>query len=667
MMLRRLVPHKKNKPAKDANPPMAAPLRGDQSASDHSTAVPPISDSNVIDTVTIVNHPEEGATTDYARQASQEFPTTSREFIEVEQTTEPTVANVDTVQSPTSPQSNSASIETQVTSEENELNLDSILLEEDNLKELLARLSYSPTPPSTEIDPSSQIDKSHTLECIYEWACKTEEFKKLLDWGTESSCRILWVNGDPGTGKSMLLTAAVKKLSQHKDNSRDVNVAYFIGNNGKENEVSVIQCFIYQILNNHPHLADHLRVKFKMTGRENFNGLGDFYAMSTVLYSLIQDKDFPRTYFVIDTFDQFASDRGCNSSSFLSDEGRPKRHLNRQAPNDLLRLIHTSTELSDRVKWLISVDQTECWANLVSTGESIQLHLNMSSDSLGVGKIVPSYAVSKVTDVADKAQYSHNLRIALAEKLEDISPSNFMWVDMALDYVTMKSFTTPWNAPKVLDDLKEKAPDVGSLYRFSMQAIDELDTTDRSYCRKVLLTAAVAYRPLLISELVDIIDLPPVVDPVIIVHKILSPFLRISKNMILFRHLSAKNFVRETMKPEVSEEHSNIVKRCIEVLLSRFKHTRPIYSKAPEVGSNLDYATIFWMKHLSEVVLYDKRQLALADPLLNGYLIQWLGVLDSRGLLQEALDMMATLDATLTAQVSSPSLINMYTLFAKSL
>ncbi|KAI0169135.1 hypothetical protein GGR52DRAFT_509172 [Hypoxylon sp. FL1284] len=521
---------------------------------------------------------------------------------------------------------------------------------EDDTQELLVRFSRDPASPFAEQDPRSQTDKSNALKQIYEWACGTEEFKRLLDWDTGSSCRVLWINGDPGAGKTMLLTAAVQKLP---DSTRGgSNVAFFFGSTGRENELSVIKGLISRILTDQPYLVHHLRDKVKRTGREDFDSLSDFYAVSTIFYSLIQDDQFSQTYFIIDAVDQFAVDEDSSMNSpLLTVEEGPKKTPSQRALNDLLNLISISSELSNKVKWLLSLDRARCDVTTVQVGEGKQLRLNMSSGSHAVRKIAQKFAASKVEDVAIKEKYGVILREALVSKLQEVSPGNFMWVDMALDYVTVKASSTPWNAPKILGELKESAPDVESLYGEGMDIIEELEGLDQDYCMSILSTAAVAYRPLLVSELVEIINLPRMVDPVTIVDKVLSPFLRISADKVVFRHLSARDFIRRKLKEEgVSTEHSKMVKRCLKVLLGAINHTRLVHSGESGANSGINYVTIFWIKHLSEVVINDREALVSAKPLLDTYLIRWLRILDSQNLLQGALGMMATLTAVLTAQ-----------------
>ncbi len=403
-------------------------------------------------------------------------------------------------------------------------------------------------------DPYLQSDKGQTLNFIYEWAQKTPEYRNFHDWSNESNCRVLWVRGDLGTGKTMLLHGAVPKLlgsDEDQHTLRPSKVAYHFTDTAKfqqGNALSVVKTLISHILKYQPTLSHHLSSKFHVTGRENLDSASDFYAMSTIFYSLIQDPNFCRTYFVLDAIEQFAFDKeGSTDPPVFTDQRSPQDHFDEQGLSDLLSFISTSVKLSDKTKWLLSLDSNRCDARLESLGKEMQLDLIIDSNSKAIRKIVQQYAVSKIAEVATEADYSAAVHQALADKLEEISPDNFMWLDIALDLVVLTASATPWNAPEILEELKGTM-NVRSLYIFSEKARTKLRKRDQYYCSRILSVAAVTYRPLLISELVDIVDLPIERNPVIMVDKMLFPFLMISEDRLYFRHQSSRDFIWQEMK-----------------------------------------------------------------------------------------------------------------------
>ncbi|KAI1819683.1 WD40-repeat-containing domain protein [Xylaria intraflava] len=540
--------------------------------------------------------------------------------------------------------------------------------EEYDLSELLSKLFYShsslrtnlPWQASDELKTRSQTGESRPVELIYEWAQSTSQYQKFSDWSSTS--RVLWIHGELGSGKSLLLHASIQKPSQLDESPTDSSsprVAYFLGENGifkQEDALTVLKVLISHILKNQPFLSHHLESKFESTGRQYFDSPSDFYALSTVFYNLIQDPEFPRTCFVVDSMEIFAIDKGVSTnSSHLTSEASPEIPANEQGFGDLLSLISTSLELSNKVRWLLSLDEERHDVKLPFIGEDMQLHLTINSNLEPVRKIAQQYAITKAFDVANEAHYSQALRDDLAGKLQEVSSGNFMWLDMALSCATQVESSTPWNVPEVLIGLHNRAPDVKSLYAWSKSAIANIRDSDQRYCNSILLTAAVVYRPLLISELVEILSLPPVVDPVLIVDNMLTSFLTISHERIYFKHQSARDFIWQGADQlEISKTHSAITRKCLGLLSEKLNAVSD--NAVPEKGASgvpitYSYTTIFWIKHLAQVVDQDREALTSAGDLLSKNLIQWLQMINSQDLLHGAVAMMDELNLVLEVKL----------------
>ncbi|KAI0517612.1 hypothetical protein F5B22DRAFT_111272 [Xylaria bambusicola] len=554
------------------------------------------------------------------------------------------------------------------------------------LENLLRKLLYSRSSPlkrdveitmpwqmDQQLDASLQSDQGHTLTQMYEWAYGTEEYKNFTDWSPTNPCRILWVHGDPGSGKTLLLRASARKLSQQDESHSDPikpHVAYFFSQDGappQEGVLFLVKSLIAHVLHQQPSLSRHLTRKFENMKRTLYDNINDFYAMSTVFYSLIGDPKFSRTYFVVDAVDQFTirEDELCPTDKIGSRGRKSDWGL-----SNLYTLISTSVRISDNVRWLCSFDRDGGDAYLGSKGTEMQLHLTISSNLAQIRKITQDYAATKATRIAKKSGYSKCLGKELAIKLGDISQGNMMWLDMALDFAIATASTSPWNIPKILTELHQLAPNISSLYSLSNAVINSrnmgpnetsddnitklntvvncLKIPDQDYCNRILAAVAVAYRPLLVSELVDIIELPRTVDPVMLVHNMLSSFLTISQETLHFRHSSGKDFIRDKMKESnlLKQQHSTMTKGCLNVLLRNLEY--------PPEDTFVGYATIFWIKHLSEMDNQDTEALTLARKVLNDNLLQWLKVFDSQDLLHETLDMIAELNVALNAGLQQP-------------
>ncbi|KAF2678075.1 WD40 repeat-like protein [Lentithecium fluviatile CBS 122367] len=233
------------------------------------------------------------------------------------------------------------------------------------------------------------------------------------------------------------------------------------------------------------------------------------------------------------------------------------------------------------------------------------------------------------------------------------APSNFLWLNMALDIVTASP--TPWNAPDIMEELKTKAPDIDTMYSERRKNMAKFREKDRDYCTRALSAVATAYRPLLDRELEAILNLPPEVDLTTLIEGILSPFLKLYKDKgsksrrVYFVHLSAKDFIRRGLNaPGMRVEHSIMTIRCLDIMRETFQGAS---SALP-----VDYAAIFWIKHLSELNGDDEGgAISKAINFLRKDSVRWLEVLDSWNLLSEALAMIAKLDLAPTEQARKSS------------
>jgi hypothetical protein len=96
------------------------------------------------------------------------------------------------------------------------------------------------------------------------------------------------------------------------------------------------------------------------------------------------------------------------------------------------------------------------------------------------------------------------------------------------------------------------------------------------------------------------------------------------------------------------EHLKKITQRCTKIVLESLASDR--YSKERKTRNHAYYASVYWIKHLSELDAIDSEILSLASSLLTEHAVDWVEALDSQSLL-EALDLMRKLEAGLTDKV----------------
>ena len=96
--------------------------------------------------------------------------------------------------------------------------------------------------------------KGGLLEGSYRWVLDHPSFKQ---WRSDPRSRLLWVKGDPGKGKTMLLCGATDELE--KSSSDNLSFFFCQGTNSYlNNATAVLRGLLYSLISQQPSLASHL-------------------------------------------------------------------------------------------------------------------------------------------------------------------------------------------------------------------------------------------------------------------------------------------------------------------------------------------------------------------------------------------------------------------------
>lgn len=528
------------------------------------------------------------------------------------------------------------------------------------------------------------------------FATRTPQY---LDWASTSSTRVLWVTGHAGSGKTALLNILVQHLKEQGAQSENT-VAYVFCDSTLKSEsrsfTTIVGSLIGQIIKNRPILVEHLKNKLSSTEKESIDHPNDFYAMSTLLCTLIQHHDFGTIYFVIDNMEAPCVEPPLDSG--LSFDSIPRDpYGDTWGLVDMLRLIATTARSSDRVRWLVSTSDArmrstvesqlnvemhngiemgtipEDWSgvpdnenhnNMATESETLatehnktmakkpepeaknnkntrrlrpaQTQIHISADLPEAHEVTKSYIFSKVRAMARKNRWGGKLQSQIREMLQKGSSGNLLWVDIACGAIKLQGL--PWDAPRLLDSL---SPGVPELYASMLEGLHGFGEQNEKFCQVVLTTAAVAFRPLTIIELADIVHapvtdmtyLPAEVDLSTLIERMGFPFVEVRENMVLFKHSTARDFLRKDMKErgKLSEAHEAMIRRCLQTLSSR-RRQRDIGESGP-----INYVAISWIRHLSGLDISQvSAVLKLVNEFLKGNFLAWVEMLASQRLVGRA-------------------------------
>jgi hypothetical protein len=518
-----------------------------------------------------------------------------------------------------------------------------------------------------------ELNKDKLLKECYSWILDNPDFRR---WRDSEKAKLLWIKGDPGKGKTMMMIALTEDLSRQSKAGlstskrktlkevarrlvmkfRPCLVSYFFcqsTDSRLNNAVSVLKGLIYLLVQQEKAMIRHVREKYDNGGGGVFEGRNAVYTLRLILRNILSDPALPRTYLLIDALDE------CG-------EG-------------LLQLLDTITDESfaakSRVKWLVASRNRPDIAERLRPDDS-RMKISLELNSRDVTRAVNAFIDAKVQVLSLQKQYDLVLREKVRITLSERSEATFLWVALACKRLEKEPAS---EAQSVLEELPAG---LDALYDRMMNLILCEPNRRVEHCKQILCSAAVAYRPLRIQELAGTTELPEeILDNVQYLSDLVErcgSFLTLRSRTIFFIHQSAKDYVtstngREALCWDPTLEHGKIATHSLNILSKRLQ--RDICNlKNPgtliaEVRRELvedallriEYACCYWVDHLSDH-LADQRCVPLdklirsdggrVHQFLQEHLLHWLEALSLLTRLSEGVKMIRELLSVV--QVSSP-------------
>jgi len=136
-----------------------------------------------------------------------------------------------------------------------------------------------------------EASKDQLLEGSCSWVLEDSAF---IDWWTGYNSRLLWIHGDPGKGKPMIMIALISELSKRLNDRPGSSVlAYFFCQNTSDDlntTVSVLRGLIYHLVDQEKKLIHHVRKSYDSAGKRLFEDENALYALRMVLLDILKDS-----------------------------------------------------------------------------------------------------------------------------------------------------------------------------------------------------------------------------------------------------------------------------------------------------------------------------------------------------------------------------------------
>ncbi|KAH7187792.1 NACHT domain-containing protein [Fusarium oxysporum] len=425
-----------------------------------------------------------------------------------------------------------------------------------------------------------QDTKGGLLRDSYRWILDNDDFQR---WRDDPQSQLLWIEGDPGKGKTMLLCGIIDELEKDPDNS----LSYFFCQATEaqlSNATAVLRGLVYLLVVQQPALISHVREKHDHAGKQLFEDRNAWEALSKILTAMINDSSLDGAILIIDALDECKTNR-----------------------HQLLDLIVRPS----RVKWIVS---SRNWQDiedkLDNTKHKVRLHLELNKDS--ISKAVDTYIRYKVDRLACHKKYDKETRDIVENYLTSNADGTFLWVALVCQELAGPTI----RKRHTLNTLKSLSPGLNSLYDRMIGHIG--DSKDAGLCKEVLVIASVLYRPITLDELKVLIESLEDLDRDDLEEIIRScgSFLTLREGVIYFVHQSAKDFLLNKASDQIlpsgaAHQHHAIFSRSLEALSETLK--RDVYKLGapgfpidlvsppdPDPLASIRYSCVFWVDHLND-------------------------------------------------------------------
>src|SRR5882762_2718273 len=417
-----------------------------------------------------------------------------------------------------------------------------------------------------------------------EWILETEELGNWLrpTQNTECNANILWLYGNPGTGKStMAITMAEKLPSQSPFVCGDKTLAYFFCDSSSEDRrtvTGILRGLLYQLIKQRRELMKFLLSRYEDREEQKAKLFTSFDALWATLIEIGHDTASGEKYCIIDALDE--CDRESQHILLTQIRQTFSKH-NSKNSHPRIHILITSRPYPEIAQYLTGFNRKD-----LASYQKIKMDLQV-------------FIGEKVKELSEKKNYSEKVTLEVSQILEEKAEGTFMWVGIACGELA------DVRCRDAVKKLRNLPRGLHSLYQELLDTALENGDADNGTITQMLSFVAVSRRPLSVAELSEACQLYYDEDEESRVRftqediEMCRLMIIVQDGIVRLLHKSVRDFLVDSRGGSPINDlkaHAMLANRCISHVLYNSLSVKDIGHREVEKVF-LEYAVLNWPEH----------------------------------------------------------------------
>ncbi|KAF6813213.1 vegetative incompatibility protein het-e-1 [Colletotrichum sojae] len=246
----------------------------------------------------------------------------------------------------------------------------------------------------------------HLLKDSYIWILENDTF---LQWQAGEGSRLLWVRGDPGKGKTMLLCGIIEELQRQASGSRIVYLLCQATDANLNSANAVLRGLLYLMIKDEPDLIKDLRESHY--SRQLFEDANGWDVLCRMFTDVMSRSASGGTTIIVDALDECIKDR-TNLLEFI------------------VKLPSTSTKV------LVSSRNWPLIERGLAPTVHKAAHLSLELNEHSVSAAVVTFIKHKVDQLMNTHEYDLETRDLVYNHLVEKASNTFLWAALVCRQLT---------------------------------------------------------------------------------------------------------------------------------------------------------------------------------------------------------------------------------------